>query len=138
MSAFIVDKEHILYLVEAASQYNTYFQTKSGNRMRNLSSQVEVANLLWKENVLSVNSRYDEKSDVSEITSKDFRVVRWNSFSPVQVIKAVKCYEYQSCEHDGWVDSKSKVFCEALKDDAINELEGYEKAEWGCPPISVR
>jgi hypothetical protein len=30
-------------------------------------------------------------------------------FDPVQVLKSCDCYEYQSCEHDGWEDSEART-----------------------------
>lgn len=51
--------------------------------------------------------------------------------SPVATLKAIDCYEYQSCEHAGWKDSEAKRFCEALRDDMITRLPGYSEASWG-------
>jgi hypothetical protein len=49
---------------------------------------------------------------------------------PVQVLKAIRCYEYQSCEHAGWCTSEAKQFCLILTDYAVSQLPGYEVAAW--------
>lgn len=43
----------------------------------------------------------------------------------------VACYEYQSCEHDGWETSAAHAFCRALKDHMLAHLPGFEAAPWG-------
>jgi hypothetical protein len=45
-------------------------------------------------------------------------------------LKAISCYEYQSCEHPGWRKSEAHAFCEALRDMAIGCLPGYDDAPW--------
>ncbi len=50
----------------------------------------------------------------------------------VTLLKAVSCYEYQSCEHTDWNDSEAKKFCVNLREMLIGELPGYDTAEgWG-------
>jgi hypothetical protein len=153
MSAYIVDKNHIVYLVQAAMQnagghasygpMHWYFGNPtqhdaipSGDYIK----AAEVANMLWRENIASVSYRYPEDKtsatlpgpvDREEITERDFilgRIIR-----PVQVLKSCQCFDYQSCEHPGWKASEARAFIEALKARAINSLPGYEEAEWGAP-----
>jgi hypothetical protein len=50
--------------------------------------------------------------------------------TPVEVLKAISCYEYQSCEHPEWEESEAKAFCEALRDLMIGRLPGYDEAAW--------
>jgi hypothetical protein len=40
------------------------------------------------------------------------------------------CYEYQSCEHDGWDDSATKRFCNSLRHSLTASLPGYNAAPW--------
>jgi hypothetical protein len=48
----------------------------------------------------------------------------------VAALKALDCYEYQSCEHPGWEASEAKAFCDSLRSSLIGALPGYEEAEW--------
>jgi hypothetical protein len=49
----------------------------------------------------------------------------------VVLIKAIHCYEYQSCEHDEWEKSKAADYCTALESMLVHELPGYDAAPWG-------
>lgn len=53
--------------------------------------------------------------------------------TPVETLSILACYEYQSCEHDGWAESEAKRFCEALQGAAIRALPGYDDAPWEWP-----
>lgn len=158
MSAYIVDKEHILYLVQAAMS-NTIARSfgvswvwnrneQAGTYERNEIRQTQydkaadVANMLWRENIKSVSYRYpgDKTSGTLPgpvggsliVTKRDF-LHPFNRFDPVQVLKSVSCYEYQTCEHPEWESSEAFAFCQALRHAAIDALPGYDAAEWGAP-----
>ena len=50
--------------------------------------------------------------------------------SPVVILSAIACYEYQSCEHPGWATSEAHDFCHALRIKMIRMLPGYADAPW--------
>jgi hypothetical protein len=153
MSAYIVERDHIIYLVDAAREsgaYGSTFRWYTGERPNYERHELprddneraaEVANMLWRENIKSVSHRYDDRTsatlpgtkDNRHITARDFAGVRWMSFNPVQVIKACHCLDYQSCEHDEWPTSEAYAFLEALKANQCHRLPGYDSAEWGVP-----
>ena len=54
-------------------------------------------------------------------------------YSPVQCLKMIDCYEYQSREGADWERSVARAFCEALRRRLIGALPGYEDAAWGVP-----
>ncbi len=159
MSAYIVDKQHILYLVEAAMcrvimcgssafRWYTNDNTKPGGyglselRPVDFIRAAEVANMLWMENIKSVSARYPNESSATlpgprnqdfVVVETDFNGLRWDGFSAPQILKACDCLEYQSCEHEGWEASESKAFLDTLRKAAWHTVAGYEEAEWGCP-----
>jgi hypothetical protein len=49
---------------------------------------------------------------------------------PVRILKATRCYVYQSCEHPGWEAGEARRSCDALADLAISRLPGYAEAPW--------
>ena len=53
--------------------------------------------------------------------------------NPVQVLKAVACLDYQSCEYEGGRDSTARKILNLVEDAAVSALPGYEDAEWGWP-----
>jgi hypothetical protein len=154
MSAYIVDKEHVLYLVEAAMSRRIgggsfYWMWGNPTQSAKLGTcdyerAVEVANMLWRENIKSVSARYPNESSATlpgpkggafVITRADFEGVRWLQFDAVQVIKACDCFNYQSCEHGEWEASEAKGFVDALRSSAWHELPGYDGATWGAPAV---
>lgn len=160
MSAYIVSKEHIDYLIRAGldlpkrMSYNdvlrwtvpheerttdyergeawgmTAIQTyKDHLRELSIETSASVGQMLIRENHLSVCHRYDENPKVEAVDPYEFERSR-KPLDPVQVLKAINCYEYQSCEHPDWEDSEANRFCESLRNTAIHVLPGYEEADW--------
>lgn len=90
--------------------------------------------MLWTENERSIESRYP--SDHAEMLSVDYCLgYEWTRpagrpLSCAAAFKALDCYEYQACEHDGWVDSEAKRFVDALRGAIAGVLPGYDAAQW--------
>lgn len=153
MSAYIVTPEHIIYLVDAAmslaSRRNDHaarwFWGEPASwqeaPLGNFERAAEVANMLLRENILSVSHRYPGESSAtlpgrkggpSVITAYQFTAFTPEP-DPVQVLKSIRCLEYQSCEHPGWEQSEAHAFLRALERLAIGALPGFEEAVWGAP-----
>lgn len=151
MSAYIVDREHIAFLVCAAmsrsiSRHTFTWYIKADQRNEQLGSgdlekAVEVANMLWLENIKSVSHRYPGESSATLpgpiggefVIEAKHLPLWWAGFKPVNVLKACDCYEYQSCEHDGWESSDACAFINRLRAAAWHSLAGYDDAAWGAP-----
>lgn len=160
MSAYMVDREHIRFLVSAARLFSrsrihlfgwSHASRNDGwwNKFDgfNQDAASELGQILWTANLDSVEERYPDTKDsparipgrIGEVYiyshSKD-----WPSdmIDAVQVLKSVACLEYQSCEYDGWKKSEAAAICEALRTAAINSLPGYDKAKWGAPLLPAR
>lgn len=87
--------------------------------------------LLYAANVASVNYRYDNRDGETVDHIPHYRHSDMRNIRPVQVLKALACYEYQACETPDWEDSEAHAFCEALRHRMIQVLPGYEEATWG-------
>jgi hypothetical protein len=141
MSAFIVEREHIGYLIEAATSRRIMARQGAfrwrGKELhdRDRDKASEVGQMLWAENVKSVAHRYSHRDDCPEVSDYEYGThdARPVAIEPVEVIKACHCYEYQSCEHPEWETSEAKEFIDRLCRAATQSLVGYEEAEWGCP-----
>lgn len=139
MSAFILGKEHINYLIEAARSRtlnpNSRFQWFH-NGWHEIESPSAAGQMLWDENIKSVHARYpdDELDQLPGPIGETFVFQYSHCYSrridPVQVLKACSCYEYQTCEHEEWEASEAKAFIDSLKSDAIHALPGWEEAQW--------
>lgn len=120
MSAFIVSKRHIDAIVTTANAWD-----------ERPADPDELGRMLWIENVCSVDHRYNEHSIDA---MADALTYSWPAFapvlSPVEALKAIACYEYQSCEHPGWEASKAHAFVRDFRLEAISRLPGYREAAW--------
>ena len=156
MSAWIVSKAHIDALVSAAmtsgNPMSWYYDNPSRRGEITYTDTVkasEVGMMLWGENLASINARYPDTIDDptacpgpcdfdGSASVPAYQFTRTQQMTPVQIIKAIHCYEYQSCEHEGWKTSEAHAFCEALTDKMTNALPGYDDAPWGLDEEDVR
>lgn len=153
MSAFIVSRNEIAYLVKAASGgipklggFNFYWASSpnmAGARTKPSIDPKLCGQMLWNENIKSVSARFPNEGvdTLPGPIGEDYRFMAidcdrygFEDFLKLgQVAKSLDCYEYQSCEHDGWKDSQAHAFCEALRNLLLTRLPGFEEAEWGAP-----
>ncbi len=158
MSAYVVDREVILYLVEAAvsvigpwhrlrpAPYLDWYWdrdltgclTRRGELRADSSPEQlrAVAQMLWDENVRAVAHRYPDAAlgGPYEISLEDVSSQHWaEPFDAVQVIKTCQCYKYQCVEDPDFHETEACAFIRALQAKAIEGLPGMEEAEWGAP-----
>lgn len=137
MSAFVVNKSHINAMVQAASHARLGWYHDKQFRQVNSDNIDAVGQMLLDENVKSVGYRYEDSqlTNLPGMADAEYLIPFQSHFvykrlKPVELIKIITCYEYQSCEHPEWHTSEAKVFCESLKSDAISNLPGYDEAPW--------
>jgi len=150
VSAFVVDASHIDLLVSAGLVFperhcqnsKLRWQVPNTNPVERVELTYENADaigvMLWAENYRSVDHRYpDDEEDLpgpdgfSGATTLTYVFDSIGGMlDPVVVLKALQCYEYQSCEHPEWKTSSARQFCEALRKVAIALLPGYSEAPW--------
>jgi len=140
MSAYIVDDGHIDYLIQAG----LFWSSKAGplgwyhgGTWHELTRRTahRIGSILLRENFKSVNHRYGENSESPAYFYKPHPAYPPD---PVQVLKAITCYEYQACEYEEWEASEAHAFCKALQARAIRQLPGWEEADWGAPSLERR
>ena len=143
MSAYMVDRKHIRFLVHAALSLR--YAPRFNGRVLNHNDATALGQMLWDENRKSINSRYPDCVGSDELPGEigeDWRYEHIpsmaNGSDPVAIIKACDCFDYQSCEHDGWGDSEAHRIIESIRGNAIHNLEGYEAAPWGAPDLDGR
>ena len=148
MSAFVVSETHIDYMIRAALRLHYNHSPMSwiwnadratGNYERETlprgdhAAELRVGQMLWDTNRESVNYRYDDATEGPEYTGRPAASMQALEIESVQALKAIACYEYQSCEHDEWEGSEARAFCVALRRRAIDALPGYDDAAWDIP-----
>lgn len=153
MSAFEVDTTHIdalltagLHRLRGRDDHLTWFIADRGEdayqagepwglgflewlktHRRELTTDTadRVGAMLMAENRRSVDHRYDEAELEQFYTFTPLP----GTPKPATVINALRCYEYQSCEHPGWKDSEARQFCDALMARMVRELTKHD-ATW--------
>lgn len=152
MSAYICDKNHILYLVNSAVRVARrgphdirfgWFHGGDWHHLTHMDPEAlsEAANMLWRENIKSVSYRYPNESSATLpgprnpgiITADDFGGCNDEPLSIPQIFKSADCYWYQTCEHPDAEESEALAFIQALRRASWHALPGYEDAEWGAP-----
>ncbi len=127
MSAYMVSKRHIDYLVTAALAAE--FATDPD----------ETGRMLWRECLNSLKFRYPGDGDGERPGPAEFRDGDVDTYTfraasaptPVALHSLIRCYTYQSCEHPGWGDSLACMLTEAL-DEPMKDMES-DTAWWGPP-----
>lgn len=126
MSAFICSDTHILALVEAGRIYSYEHSPQSLDH--SATSFQEIVDILLGENYRSVNYRYrNEMGERHKLTYKPIPM-KW---SPVDILKACDCFDYQACETEDYTSSRAAKIIDKIRHLAIKKLSGYEKAPWG-------
>lgn len=164
MSAYLCDSEHVgglaRWAVEHEAVSSGWLRDEASRRGERLAmhdddydSAPAVAVILARENVRSVAYRYPDDapgqrpgpcgmSDDTEyllLCSQRARYLRAaEGVSPVEVLKAASCLEYQSCEHPEFRDSFAFLILERIRSAAVSELPGYDAASWGWPEKVAR
>ena len=151
MSAWIVSKHHIDAMLTAALSRRIQGPQRGVLRFwtGDLSWAVtretadEVGEMLWGENVASVARRYggDEVANLPgpvELSREPYRFEQLpGEVDPVKVFKIIDCFDYQSCEHEGWKSSPAFAFCQALRKACWQSLPGYDAGPWGVDDREV-
>ena len=117
MSAFIVNDTHLSAIVRYACRNNIG---------RVPGQEQETIDLLHAENVKSVNYRYKENTPLTGTVYNAFAT----ELTPIEVIKACQCLDYQSYEHPGWGESAACRLLKAIQHHAITNIQGYDAAAW--------
>lgn len=143
MSAFVVDKRHIDLIVHAVIH-----GTEDGEHVWWSDSLLrqeiafclpnerdfgdELGQLLLDENVRSVRYRYDDDENMIPYYARQPYCFEPLPFRPtvVELLKALNCYIYESCEHPDWEDSMAYKIVMLIRNHAIYMLPGYEEAPW--------
>lgn len=144
MSAFVVSKEHIDAIVAAAMpsgpEEGCCWYHGGNGKHADYTNADEIGQMLWDECVRSVSHRYPDNERLPGAYLDDdtpewsepyvFPFFKVPKLEPVAALKAIQCYEYQSCEHPGWEPSEAKTFCSCLTEHLIYKLPGYAEAAW--------
>ena len=123
MSAFICSDYHVSVLANYAFEQGVNYYWR--NQYRKCADPEEIGAILMKENIRSVNYRYQERNKIS--FEYDASVVG-NMPDNAQILQAAFCLNYQSCERDDWPKSEAHAILLAIVYDASH---AFSKGAWG-------
>ena len=145
MSAWVVSRAHIDALVATIiygpsdAKFWGGLWNSDQKRFYDASDADELGRELWLTCFESVQHRYPSKQpselpghghDLAEAETYRFPLATVK-IPAVWAIKQCHCLRYQSCEHPGWEDSRSKRLLCNLADSCTDALPGYDEAPWG-------
>ena len=115
MSAYIMNEDEINTIVSYfidpnhATGEGAWLKIGDNYDYLNANNSAQVAKILMDENIRSVNSRYREETQ----SDYEFEYIPSARKRPVgNIIGALECYEYQSCETDDWHESNAwEIVC---------------------------
>lgn len=143
MSAFQCSPSHIAAIIGTAHKLDPS-RTSLPDMSREMARHPDLAAeytdsasfagaLLARENARSLDHRYAHHSTAHAWAAPSaLDCAMWYSrpLSPIALIKAIQCLDYQSCEHDAWSLSDAKRLLDQIARAAISKMDGYEEAAW--------
>lgn len=135
MSAFLHDDAHITALLAGglAERYGPLRWDVPGqnpSRYNELTRDTvdDVGRMLVAENLKSMKHRYPQLTRQERTAVYGGYTDPERRYTPVELLKALGSYEYQSCEHNEWPTSEAYAFCDALRRSLITRLPGWQEA----------
>lgn len=137
MSAFILNYNHINAMLNFAVSKHMRFHWDIGGQTAmyctdNPDDCQTLGAILVRENVRSILARYqsDKPEDYIDHQCGYRYGYKDNAYSPVQIVKACDCYDYQSCETPDYDTTFAARISEWIRGEAISALPGYDSAQW--------
>lgn len=143
MSAFMVDREHIRYLVSAMKSRGvtihgdfSYYWRGKRRVVKDQEDLSRIGNVLWSANLKSIHARYPDTiakpGNIPGPIGETFIYahLQVDGTNPMQVLKAISCLRYQSCEFKGWELSEAAAVLRSLEQAAIRALPGFDGLQW--------
>lgn len=96
-----------------------------------ISQEEAIFSMLLTENLASVNHRYSHIEDAEWGEQGYIYDPKAKPDSLAHAMKAAACYDYQSCEHDGWETSNARAYIRELVFFLAGYVDGWDAAPWG-------
>lgn len=98
----------------------------------------QLGRMLTAQNIRSVEDRYpdtvanpqDRPGDIDQTWTIAYEFARVPQISIAEGLEALSCYEYQSCEDEGWADSEARNFCTALREHLCSVISRTANRGW--------
>lgn len=130
MSAWLVTKAHIDGIV----------QSLVTEGIVPMDQATATGIMLWTENWKSLKARYGETVPEEAVLDNGKPYV-WTGIEapldPQRVVRAIACYDYQSCEHNAWPESESYRLVNQLYKILFEKhsIESTGEGKWGMDTL---
>lgn len=138
MSAFICCDYHIASVCMTADYFGFFNRSWVKDLLQEEQNR-DIAPFSWefkpwewkamqvikKENMRSYDWRYREETKFEPCESGRYRIL-----TPVELLKAIDCLIYQSCESPDWENTDAVNLLRAIYNFIITKLPGYDEADW--------
>lgn len=132
MSAFVVNQNHLRALITFAQVKRIVFYTHPDSEVEEFrvfyayKDFDAIGQILHDVNVASVNYRYGDS-----VSPQAFKFHPYLELEdPIRILKACSCYDYQACEIPGYHRTEACEIIDAIRQEAIRALPGYDDAGW--------
>ena len=145
MSAFLCSDTHfnvlVSYFISQNGRESGLWLEVNGEYMYlNKENAGAVANILWRENVRSLEGRYgDTPADFSDYEFNYLSSVK-QSYSIPEIAGAIDCLEYQSCEQEDYYTTKAYSILCLMRKYLLRELQEQELGNdtvWSIDSVKV-
>jgi len=141
MSAYLSTPEHIGQIVAHSMKPDGLRVTAASRAVGGDSiHEKDAAEILARENFRSVAHRYQDSdpardflgSTLEEYLADSKEATTWidSSLSPVDIIKMIHGYRYQSCECENWTTTDAKIIADRFEWEQIQKLPGFDRGPW--------
>ena len=126
--ALMVNRYGIACSIAKPLEYPVYGDSYKRAEEKEITALNTFASWLLVSNFQSYAERYNEDIDIQrEIGARLPEIVSLSRDSEIEVddasiYKMVQCFEYHSCEYDGWKQSPAYKICVAIKEIAADEM----------------
>ena len=136
MSAFLCSHTHINSIVAFVEDQHKLHGFSAWTWLK-VDGPQQLAERLYAENVKSYRIRYEHIPEIhAEIAAAGAIFYRQplRTLTPIEVIKAVHCLQYQCNETEDWPTSQAAQNLHHIVHQAASVLPGYDAAPWSIEP----
>ena len=130
MSAWVLPDEHINVIVSYFTKRNTFdglwLELEGQYQYLNKDTAPKLAQILYAENIRSINSRYNEETS-NEYMGYEYIPQARDVYSVPEIAQALSSYDYQSCETEDYHESEAAKIINLMRKQLLNELVDAEE-----------
>lgn len=129
MSAYTVSDNHLNVLVswfmENRVEYRLWYKLNGKFGYMSAGDAPRVAYELYKQNVLSVNDRYNDIESDEQYTFEYIKNAK-QAYGLAEIAGAIDCLEYQSCETDNYKNTDAYSIITAMRKNLLERVQNRE------------